>query len=211
MGTELYKINATDIKASFDVSQGRLEGTLCHIFNRGEIILIHTHFVAYPAIIDDRENTTGTYTVTFPDVPGAISQGVGIPEAMANGAESLALMLYDEKNLPTASDLSKVKADNPETIVSYIVVDLIDAAKKVKLGEPTFIINPDKSETVTLNKSTYDELVRRNMELEEQLFDMQLHSRIKEGPGKLVPSEEVIETTQEHNPFTSLSDKDLFD
>lgn len=79
------------------------------------------------------------------------------------------------------------------------------------MGEPTFIINPDKSETVTLNKSTYDELVRRNTELEEQLFDIQLHSRIMEGPGKLVPSEEVIETTQEHNPFTSLSDKHLFD
>ena len=91
------------------------------------------------------------------------------------------------------------------------MVDLIDAGKKVKLGEPTFIINPDKFETVTLSKSTYDELVRRNMELEEQLFDIQLLSRIKEGPGKLVPSEEVIETIQAHNPFTSLSDKDLFD
>ena len=95
--------------------------------------MFQTHFVAYPAIIDDRENTTGTYTVTFPDVPGAISQGVGIPEALKNGAEALALMLYDEKNLPTISDLSKVKDDNPETIVSYIMIDLIAAAKKVKM------------------------------------------------------------------------------
>ncbi|WP_319467080.1 type II toxin-antitoxin system HicB family antitoxin [uncultured Trichococcus sp.] len=173
--------------------------------------MVHSHYVAYPAIIDDRENTPGTYTVTFPDVPGAISQGVGIPEALENGAEALALMLYDEKILPTVSDLSMVNADNPETIVSYIMVDLIDAAKKVKLGEPTFIINPDKSETVTLNKATYDELVRRNMELEEQLFDSQLQSRIKEGPGNLVPSEEEIEANKERNPFSSLSDKDLFD
>ena len=98
--------------------------------------MVHSHYVAYPAIIDDRENTHGTYTVTFPDVPGAISQGVGIPEVMANGAEALALMLYDEKNLPPVSDLSKVKADTPETIVSYIMVDLIDAAKKVNWESP---------------------------------------------------------------------------
>jgi len=173
--------------------------------------MVYTHYVAYPAIIDDRENTPGTYTVTFPDVPGAISQGVGIPEALKNGTEALALMLYNEKKLPEASHLSDVQGNNSKAIVSYIMVDLIDAAKKVKLGEPTLIITPDKSETVTLNKSTYDELVRRNMELEEQLFDIQLHSRIKEGPGMLVPSEEVIETTQEYNHFNSLSDKDLFD
>lgn len=95
--------------------------------------MAHTHYVAYPAILDDRENNPGTYTVTFPDVPGAISQGVGIPEALANGAEALELMLYDEKQLPTASGLADVKADNPEAIVSYIMVDLIAAAKKVKL------------------------------------------------------------------------------
>ena len=177
----------------------------------GGITMVYTHYVAYPAIIDDRENTPGTYTVTFPDVPGAISQGVGIPEALKNGTEALALMLYKEKKLPEASHLSDVQGNNSKAIVSYIMVDLIDAAKKVKLGEPTLIITPDKSETVTLNKSTYDELVRRNMELEEQLFDIQLHSRIKEGPGMLVPSEEVIETTQEYNHFNSLSDKDLFD
>lgn len=95
--------------------------------------MVYTHYVAYPAIIDDRENTPGTYTVTFPDVPGAISQGVGIPDALANGAEALELMLYDEKKLPKASHLSDVQADNPETIVSYIMIDLIAAAKKVKM------------------------------------------------------------------------------
>ena len=50
--------------------------------------MAHTHYVAYPAILDDRENDPGTYTVTFPDVPGAISEGVGIPDALAKGAEA---------------------------------------------------------------------------------------------------------------------------
>ena len=52
---------------------------------------------------------------------------------MANGAEALELMLYDAKELPAATKLSDVKTVNPEAIVSYIMVDLIAAAKKVKL------------------------------------------------------------------------------
>ena len=59
--------------------------------------MAQTHYVAYPAVLEDSENDTGTYTVTFPDVPGAISEGVGIPDALAKGAEALELMLYDEK------------------------------------------------------------------------------------------------------------------
>ena len=173
--------------------------------------MVHPHYVAYPAIIDDRENTPGTYTVTFPDVPGAISQGVGIPEALANGAEALSLMLYDEKNLPTVSDLSKVKANNPETIVSYIMVDLISTTNKVQLLDSTIIINPKNPETVILSKDTYDKLIKRNMELEEKLLNSQLQSRITDGHDELIYSDKVIESSQEHNPFTSISDKDLFD
>ena len=42
--------------------------------------------VAYPAVLDDSENEKGVYTVTFPDVPGALSQGKGVAKAMSNGS-----------------------------------------------------------------------------------------------------------------------------
>lgn len=119
--------------------------------------MVHAHTVAFPAILDDTQNAPGTYTVTFPDVPGAISQGVGIPEALANGAEALAFMLYDEKKLPTASDLSEIKAANPEAIVSYIVVDLSEANKKVELESQLLLLaqtNPKpthSAKTPTMN------------------------------------------------------------
>ena len=61
------------------------------IYIEGEIIMAHTHYVAYPAVLEDSENDTGTYT-----------EGVGIPDALAKGAEALELMLYDEKK-PTRS------------------------------------------------------------------------------------------------------------
>ena len=33
--------------------------------------------IVYPAVLDNSENSDDVYTVTFPDVPGAISEGKG--------------------------------------------------------------------------------------------------------------------------------------
>ncbi len=51
-------------------------------------------FVAYPAVLDDHENEPGQYIVTFPNVPGAITQGDSLPSALAAASEVLGLMLY---------------------------------------------------------------------------------------------------------------------
>lgn len=88
--------------------------------------------IAYPAILDDSQNQDGVYTVTFPDVPGAISQGRGIPEAMANASEALGLMLYDVEKLPKVSDLKEVESENKNSFVTMIFSDLDDIAKTVK-------------------------------------------------------------------------------
>ena len=78
-------------------------------------------------------------------------------------------------------------------------------------GEPTFIFNHNKPEAVILSNTTYEELVKRNRVLEEKLFYSQLNNRVKDGPGELIPSEKVIESSQENNFFSTLSDKDLFE
>lgn len=93
----------------------------------------NSRLVAYPAILDDRDNEKGFYTVTFPDVPAAISQGKGIAEAIINGASALGLVLYDAKSLPERSDADIVKKDNEGTVVTYIAVDLNEAKKNVTL------------------------------------------------------------------------------
>lgn len=84
--------------------------------------------VAYPAVLDDRENDPGVYTVTFPDVPAAITDGKTLAEALTNGAEVLGLVLYDEEELPVPSPLKAIAAANPDAVVSYISTDL-DRAK----------------------------------------------------------------------------------
>lgn len=83
-----------------------------------------TRLVAYPAVFDDSENEPGQYTITFPDVPGAISQAESIPEAMKNAAVVLGLMLYDQKELPSPSDIHTVQKDYPKAIVTLVSEDL---------------------------------------------------------------------------------------
>ncbi|GEP73734.1 toxin-antitoxin system, antitoxin component, HicB family [Lentilactobacillus rapi DSM 19907 = JCM 15042] len=91
--------------------------------------------VAYPAeLIPDKE-APQTYTVIFPDVPGAISQGTGIAEAISNGSEALGLILYDEKELPKPSDPESIQPDEPGTIINWIATDLEEIKRTVR--EPT--------------------------------------------------------------------------
>ena len=87
-------------------------------------------YVAYPAVLDDTENEKGLYTVTFPDVPGAISEGKGQATAIVNGSVALGLVLYDEKQLPKVSTVEEVQKANPGKTVVVIAADLKEAAKK---------------------------------------------------------------------------------
>ncbi|CAM3126008.1 HicB_like antitoxin of toxin-antitoxin system [Lactobacillus bombicola] len=89
-------------------------------------------FYTYPAVLDDSENEKGTYTVTFPDVPGAIGEGKGISEAIASGKEGLESILIASNELYTNSPIEKVKKDNPNKIVTYILADMEEAREITK-------------------------------------------------------------------------------
>lgn len=91
------------------------------------------HLVSYPAILDDKDNEKGQYTVTFPDVPGAITDGEGIAQALINGADALGLVLYGEKEFPKVSDIEDIRKNNPKAIVNYIAVDLDEIKKHIVL------------------------------------------------------------------------------
>lgn len=77
----------------------------------------------YPAIFDDHENRQGTYTVTFPDVPCAITEGKGIDDAVYNAKAALKLGLYGKREFPASFSLEKVQQDNPDKVVKMIEVD----------------------------------------------------------------------------------------
>lgn len=90
--------------------------------------------VVYPAILDDSENEKGYYTVTFPDVKGAITDGRGEGRAMANGSEVLGAFLYDlpKDQLPVPTDIETIRKNNPNKLVVPIFADLEKARLETK-------------------------------------------------------------------------------
>lgn len=86
--------------------------------------------LSYPAIFDDSENEKGIYTVTFPDVPCAITEGKGIKEAEYNAKAALALGLHGMEKYPESSAIGVVKTNNPSKIVKLIEID----PKKINEG-----------------------------------------------------------------------------
>ncbi|MDT6979546.1 type II toxin-antitoxin system HicB family antitoxin [Levilactobacillus zymae] len=86
--------------------------------------------VVYPAVFN-QDPQTGQLTISFPDVPGALSQADDLGQALLNASEVLGLMLYDEKQLPSATPLEDVQAAYPHDFVQLTAVDLVQAAKEI--------------------------------------------------------------------------------
>jgi len=87
----------------------------------------------YPACFYPCEE--GGYTVTFPDLPGCITEGDTLSEAVDMAIDAAAGWLLDsvEENeqIPKASDIKSVVPDEYENgFVSIISVDLDEYAKK---------------------------------------------------------------------------------
>ena len=88
--------------------------------------------VCYPAILDDSKNRKGIYSVTFPDVPEAITYGNGEAEAVYNAGQSLGLALYDYSKLPKPHSLDEVRSKNADKIITLIAIDLNYEKKQIK-------------------------------------------------------------------------------
>lgn len=77
----------------------------------------------YPAIFEKGENKG--YTVTFPDLPGAVTEGNDMEEALRMARECLELHLYgleeDGEDIPAASDPASVTLP-AESFISMIEV-----------------------------------------------------------------------------------------
>lgn len=79
---------------------------------------------SFPAVFDDSKNDKDTYTVTFPDIPGAVSEGKGIEQARANAREALKLMLDGMKELPESSDIDGIGKKYPNAVVETVTIKL---------------------------------------------------------------------------------------
>lgn len=80
----------------------------------------------YPALFESCEE--GGYCVTFPDLPGCITEGDTIQESLRNAQESLELFLYniedDKEKLPEPSKPESIKVD-PGSFVTLVEANMV--------------------------------------------------------------------------------------
>lgn len=81
----------------------------------------------YPAIFTQGENYI---TVTFPDIPEAITQGKDLQESYDMAVEVLGLVLEDYTDYPTPSQPGDIALDDPASAVALIAIDMIAYRKK---------------------------------------------------------------------------------
>ena len=100
---------------------------------------MNKNIVSYPAVFDDSENgEKGWYTVEFPDVQGAFTDGHGLKKARVNAEQCLGLALGDMSidKLPEATDIEIVrnycKKHYPKAHVEMISCDLDETWREIK-------------------------------------------------------------------------------
>lgn len=81
----------------------------------------------YPAIFTQGDKYI---TVTFPDLPAAITQGQDLQEAYVMADEVLGLVLEDYQNYPEPSDVSELQKENPDSTIVLVSIDMTAYMRK---------------------------------------------------------------------------------
>ena len=120
----------------------------------------------FPAVFHGNED--GSYTITFPDLPGCISEGKSIGNAiyMAQDALKQWLEYLTDKgfSVPTASELAAVVTSDDE-FVSYIRVDLKDKrAVRRTVSLPRWMDDRASAEGLSLSRVLQESLALRFQE-----------------------------------------------
>lgn len=90
----------------------------------------------YPAVFKPFSDQSGGYVVEFPDLPGCITEGKNLEEAIEMGIDAASGWilgeLEDGEKIPPASDYSKISSEN-NCMVNMLLLD-IDSYEE-KYGE----------------------------------------------------------------------------
>ncbi len=89
--------------------------------------------LTYPACFYPDEEKEGAYAVVVPDLPGCVSGGSTLAEAILMGTDAASGWVLDEledgKTIPPASPLENITPD-PGGFVSILVLDMDSYAEK---------------------------------------------------------------------------------
>ena len=90
--------------------------------------------LVYPIILYPMEEHEGGYTVEVPDLPGCVTEGHDLADALDMARDAASGWILDEmedgRAVPHASNIADVKPDEPDGIVSLISLDMDAYAEK---------------------------------------------------------------------------------
>lgn len=118
----------------------------------------------YPAIF--HQNSDDTFTVTFPDLPGCISEGKSLGNAMYMAQSALTQWieyLTDKKQpIPLASDFDNIRTIKKEEFVNLIRADIKDSrAVKRTVSIPKWMDDKAIESGLSLSRVLQDALKER--------------------------------------------------
>lgn len=76
--------------------------------------------LVYPVLLHKEDKG---YSVTVPDIPGALTEGETQTEAVNMAADAIGLMLEDQTNYPKATPLENIKT-NKDEIKALVSIDM---------------------------------------------------------------------------------------
>lgn len=86
--------------------------------------------LTYPIIIIPDHENLGTYAVEIPDLPGCTTGGNSLAEALSMAEDAASGWVLTELEAgnpaPKASDMRSIKTDEPDAMVSIIMLDVND-------------------------------------------------------------------------------------
>lgn len=89
--------------------------------------------LAYPAIFTFCKEDN-SYSVEFPDLPGCISGGYSLVEAIEMGTDAASGWVLGEieegNKIPKASNIKDIKPESPDSFVNLIVLDMDSYSEK---------------------------------------------------------------------------------
>ena len=119
--------------------------------------------VVYPAVF--HRNDDATITITFPDLPGCVSEGKSLGNAiyMAQGALSqwIGFLSETRQEIPAPSDIQNIK-NTPDAVLTLIRAEIKDTrAVKRTLSLPKWMDEKAAADGLSLSKVLQDALKAR--------------------------------------------------
>lgn len=117
----------------------------------------------YPAVF--HTNDDGTYTIIFPDLPGCISEGKSLGNAMKMAEAALAQWIEylkdNKEEIPASSNLQSVELNDKE-FVNFIRADIKDnRAVKRTISLPRWMDEQAAEAGLSLSKILQEALSKR--------------------------------------------------